>query len=181
MALYGKVISITHIRRDGVLVIRPECPRTGTGERAVHKWIYRAACECKRFCKTEDQAFDIIADGVVGCGRVVTAREINDTLTRVYGSGSSKRTAVRPGRASRVRSGATAASGRADSTGYPRMAAATFPVAHRYHVRPFPSCDLRTSGACCYRSRWQEGERRRMEDAGARMEPLKKREPNRAS
>jgi hypothetical protein len=96
MALYGKVVSISTITRDGVLTIRPECPRTGTKTRAVHKWIYYAATQCMHFCRTLEQAFEIIAAGTAGCGRVVTAREINDTLANVYGSGTNKRTVARP-------------------------------------------------------------------------------------
>src|SRR5258707_6721451 len=92
----GTAPEFSTITKDGQVTIRPACPPTGSNTRAVHKWLYHAAKECKVFCRTVEQAFEIIAAGTAGCGRTVAAREINDTLATVYGSGTDKRSVVRP-------------------------------------------------------------------------------------
>jgi hypothetical protein len=60
------------------------CPQTGSGNRAVHKWILAAANACKWYGVRPEQAFDFIADRVTGCGRHVSQREIREAIETAY-------------------------------------------------------------------------------------------------
>jgi hypothetical protein len=66
-----------------------KCPETGTGDRLVHKWIYRAAHACKHFKLTAEQAHDWIECRMTRDPD--SPREIPDTIAQVYGESTSKR------------------------------------------------------------------------------------------
>ena len=59
------------------------CPETGTGQRQVHRWIYKAAHACKHFGLTIEQAHDWILERMTR--EPDSPREIPDTLAQVYG------------------------------------------------------------------------------------------------
>jgi hypothetical protein len=66
-----------------------KCPETGSGERLVHRWIYKAAHACKHFKLTIDQAHDWILDRMTR--EPHSPREIPDTLAQVYSQTTNKR------------------------------------------------------------------------------------------
>lgn len=52
------------------------CPKSGGG---VHRWLYKAACTLKPFFDA-NKVFELIQRGSSGCGRDVSAREIEDAI-----------------------------------------------------------------------------------------------------
>src|ERR1700716_529665 len=58
------------------------CPETGSGERLVHKWVFKAAHACKHFKLTPEQAHDWTLERMTR--EPDTPREIPDTLAQVY-------------------------------------------------------------------------------------------------
>ncbi len=62
------------------------CPATGTGTRAVHRWIYSAALACQHFGLAIEEAHAWIEQRM--SRRPDSNREITDTLTCAYGSES---------------------------------------------------------------------------------------------
>jgi hypothetical protein len=62
------------------------CPETGTGTRAVHRWLLAAANACRVRCIPPGKAFDFIRDGSANCGRHVEACEINEAISEAYDS-----------------------------------------------------------------------------------------------
>lgn len=73
------------------------CPETGTGTRAVHRWLLKAANACRVWRIPPGEAFDFIRDGSANCGRYVEAREINEAISEAYGSAwSGKKSSHKP-------------------------------------------------------------------------------------
>jgi hypothetical protein len=60
------------------------CPESGSGTRAVHNWILSAANASRSFGRSPDQASDFIASAIVGCGRHVSQREIQEAVEKAY-------------------------------------------------------------------------------------------------
>ena len=60
------------------------CPISGSGQRLVHNWLLSAANVCCRNQCPQEEAFDIIGDGVLNCGRYVSDREIWEAIRKAY-------------------------------------------------------------------------------------------------
>jgi hypothetical protein len=60
------------------------CPQTGTGERLVHRAILSCANTCALSKVSTGEAADFIRQYTEGCGRAVTQREIDETISEAY-------------------------------------------------------------------------------------------------
>lgn len=64
-------------RRNQLLQKIGPCPRARTG---VHHWLFTAALKLKSICPDENEQIAVITEAVVGCGRDVPQREIEEAV-----------------------------------------------------------------------------------------------------
>jgi hypothetical protein len=63
------------------------CPKTGSGTRAVHRYLLEAANLLRHYAEIEE-ARELLREATRNCGRRVSADEINQALEKAYGTSS---------------------------------------------------------------------------------------------
>jgi len=73
------------------------CPKTGSGTRAVHRYLLEVANLLRHYAEIEE-ARELIREATRNCGRHVSADEINQALQKAYGTSSATPEQERPPR-----------------------------------------------------------------------------------